>query len=101
MPPRPRSPTPAGSRPRARLAHDGARLTALLAAHGFTTRGTPLFRWTDDARARSLHEALARRGIWTRYFAQAPSVRIGLPGTEADWQRLADALEHFTTDGGR
>ncbi|ALK31635.1 threonine-phosphate decarboxylase CobD [Burkholderia plantarii] len=80
---------------RVRLAHDGARLAALLGALGMTARATPLFCWTDDARAHSLHESLARQGIWTRFFAQAPSVRIGLPGTKAEWQRLADALAGF------
>ncbi|MBU9227006.1 threonine-phosphate decarboxylase CobD [Burkholderia multivorans] len=77
---------------RERLAADGARLAALLRTHGFAVRATPLYSWTDDARAAALHAALATRGIWTRYFAQPSSVRIGLPGSEAEWQRIADAL---------
>ncbi|ACR29881.2 L-threonine-O-3-phosphate decarboxylase [Burkholderia glumae BGR1] len=83
---------------RARLARDGARLAALLGALGMRVRATPLFCWTDDARAAALHDSLARQGIWTRFFAHAPSVRIGLPGTNAEWQRLADALAGFAAE---
>ncbi|WP_323120968.1 threonine-phosphate decarboxylase CobD [Burkholderia alba] len=77
---------------RARLAADGARLAALLRAHGFANRATPLFCWSADPRAYALHDALARLGIWTRFFAHAPSVRVGLPGSESEWQRLERAL---------
>ncbi|KWF23975.1 threonine-phosphate decarboxylase CobD [Burkholderia pseudomultivorans] len=77
---------------RDRLAADGARLAALLRTHGFAVRATPLYSWTDDPRAAALHAALAAHGIWTRHFARPSSVRVGLPGSEAEWQRLADAL---------
>ncbi|MBR8057947.1 threonine-phosphate decarboxylase CobD [Burkholderia dolosa] len=77
---------------RERLAADGERLAALLRMHGFAVRATPLFSWTDDPRAAALHAALATRGIWTRYFARPSSLRVGLPGNEAEWRRVADAL---------
>jgi len=77
---------------RERLAADGERLAALLRMHGFAVRATPLFSWTDDPRAAALHAALAAHGIWTRHFAQPSSVRVGLPGNAAEWQRVADAL---------
>ncbi|KVD77577.1 threonine-phosphate decarboxylase [Burkholderia sp. ABCPW 14] len=77
---------------RERLARDGARVAALLRANGFVTHATPLFGWTADPRAHALHEALAARGIWTRYFAHAPSVRIGLPAHEEEWRQLEHAL---------
>lgn len=77
---------------RERLAADGERLAALLRAHGFAVRATPLFSWTDDPRAAALHAALATHGIWTRHFPAPSSVRVGLPGSEAEWQRLGDAL---------
>ncbi|MGU7815650.1 threonine-phosphate decarboxylase CobD [Burkholderia sp. AW49-1] len=77
---------------RARLAADGERLAALLRTHGFAVHATPLFSWTDDPRAAALHAALAAHGIWTRYFARPSSMRVGLPGNEAEWQRIADAL---------
>ncbi|AOJ87535.1 threonine-phosphate decarboxylase [Burkholderia sp. MSMB0856] len=77
---------------RMRLAADGERLAALLRMHGFAVHATPLFSWTDDPRAAALHAALAAHGIWTRYFARPSSVRVGLPGNEAEWRRVADAL---------
>ncbi|WP_321848983.1 threonine-phosphate decarboxylase CobD [Burkholderia diffusa] len=77
---------------RMRLAADGERLAALLRTHGFAVHATPLFSWTDDPRAATLHAALAAHGIWTRYFARPSSVRVGLPGNEVEWRRVADAL---------
>ncbi|WP_175690344.1 threonine-phosphate decarboxylase CobD [Burkholderia anthina] len=77
---------------RERLAADGERLATLLRAHGFAVRATPLFSWTDDPRAAALHAALAAHGIWTRHFPQPSSVRIGLPGSEAEWRRVIEAL---------
>jgi cobalamin biosynthetic protein CobC len=77
---------------RLRLAAASARLTDLLRAQRLAVHATPLFAWSPDPRAHALHDALARRGIWTRYFAAPSSVRIGLPANEAEWTRLADAL---------
>jgi cobalamin biosynthetic protein CobC len=80
---------------RARLAADAARLDALLAAHNATLAGgTPLFRLfhVDDAARWGDH--LARARILVRRFAQAPGwLRFGLPGAEAAWNRLEEALE--------
>ncbi|SAL16066.1 putative threonine-phosphate decarboxylase [Caballeronia peredens] len=83
---------------RARLQRDGARLAALLADRGFDVRATPLFAWTRTANAPELQDALARRGIWTRLFdlpGMTPSLRVGLPGAEGDWARLALALREI------
>ena len=77
---------------RTRLDADSARLVELLRAQRFDTRSTPLFAWTCDARAAALHEALARRGVWTRLFTPSGSVRFGLPADEADWTRLNESL---------
>jgi cobalamin biosynthetic protein CobC len=77
---------------RARLAADSARLIRLLHVHGVRTHSTPLFAWTNDARAAALHEALATRGVWTRLFASSGSVRFGLPASGDEWTRLADSL---------
>ncbi|MGF6730145.1 cobalamin biosynthetic protein CobC [Paraburkholderia youngii] len=86
------------TRMRERLIGESARLAGLLHAHGFATGGTPLFAWTDDARAAALHEALARRGVWTRLFPPSPrvpsaSVRFGLPGDETEWTRFEQLLQ--------
>lgn len=78
---------------RARLRHDGQRLRSLLQARGLhAAGGCALFQWLPDARAAELHAALAQRGILVRLFEQPAAVRIGLPGSENDWQRLDAAL---------
>jgi cobalamin biosynthetic protein CobC len=77
---------------RARLDGESERLTHLLHAQRLATRSTPLFAWTDDTRAPALHEALARRGVWTRLFTSSCSVRVGLPGSEAEWVRFEQSL---------
>ncbi|HZZ13996.1 MAG TPA: threonine-phosphate decarboxylase CobD [Paraburkholderia sp.] len=73
---------------RTRLQSDSARLVNLLNGQGLATRSTPLFAWSDDPRAAALHDALARRGIWTRLFVASNSMRFGLPASEAEWLRL-------------
>lgn len=80
-------------RTRVRVARDGARLARLLTTHGLAPAGgCALFQWVRTARARALHEALARRGILTRLFDTPASLRLGLPGRAADWRRLDRAL---------
>ena len=70
-----------------------ARLTQLLNAHGWgDTAGTALFRYRPTPRAPEIFAALARRGILIRRFDAPPGLRIGLPGSEAEWARLAAAL---------
>jgi cobalamin biosynthetic protein CobC len=82
---------------RAQLAEESARLIALLSAHGFIAHSTPLFAWIADTRAVQLHDALAKQGIWTRFFADPASVRFGLPATENEWTRLETCLHHAMT----
>lgn len=81
-------------RARVRLVDAGARLEALLASFGITTRGTSLFRFWQNQRASALHEHLARTGILTRLVRDCdpPGLRFGLPGAEREWDRLARAL---------
>jgi len=80
---------------RASLSDDAARLDALLAGAGFEIiGGTSLFRLARVANAPARFEALARAGILTRPFDHdAGLLRFGLPGFDADWARLAAALE--------
>jgi cobalamin biosynthetic protein CobC len=77
---------------RGHLGAESARMTGLLQAQRLAPHGTPLFAWTDDPRAAALHHQLALRGIWTRLFPASASVRFGLPGTRAEWQRFEQAL---------
>jgi cobalamin biosynthetic protein CobC len=81
---------------RTRLARDGARMHALLAAHGIDAHGTPLFHWWAEPRAEVFHEHMARRAIWVRLFPDsARGIRVGLPGTESEWRRIEQALKEW------
>jgi len=78
---------------RAGLAAHAARLDVIMAAHvDGHLGGTDLFRLYDVG-ARDLHGILAAQGIWTRAFDDRPGLlRLGLPGDEKDFRRLAAAL---------
>lgn len=76
---------------------DARRLDALLRplADG-PVQGTCLYRLLTSARAPELFAHLGRHGIWVRRFQYDPlRLRFGLPGSEAAWQRLGDALAAF------
>jgi L-threonine-O-3-phosphate decarboxylase len=76
-----------------RLHESSARLESLLTQHGLApTAGTAFFQWCRDERAAALHRALATRGILTRLFDEPASLRFGLPGDDAAFGRLNDAL---------
>jgi cobalamin biosynthetic protein CobC len=82
---------------RARLAADSARLAELLNQAGLPpTGGTSLFQYVETERAVAVEEALACRAIRVRRFDHPPALRFGLPAGEADWQRLATALQEMT-----
>jgi len=76
------------------LADEMADLTiALSENHLSVFGGTPLYALAGLRNAKVLHEALARRHIWTRVFDYAPTwIRLGLPGGPENLQRLSDAL---------
>lgn len=80
------------ARARAALLAAGARLHALLAAHGLQARGPALFKHVEHPDAARLHDAFARRAILLRAFEHPPALRFGLPADEAGWARLAEAL---------
>ncbi|NWG86294.1 MAG: threonine-phosphate decarboxylase [Hydrogenophilaceae bacterium] len=78
---------------RAQVQAAGLRLAELLRRHGLAPDGgCALFQWLRHESAADLHKQLARRGILTRYFDEPASLRLGLPGSEADWSRLDAAL---------
>lgn len=80
-------------RTRVRLIADSKRLAALLTRRALPPDGgSALFQWVKSERAQAIHDALARRGILTRLFADPSGLRFGLPGGEADWPRLDSAL---------
>ncbi|WP_424990303.1 threonine-phosphate decarboxylase CobD [Fluviibacterium sp. S390] len=78
---------------RTRLEEESARLDRLMHNHGAIVGGTPLFRLYQVADAARFQDRLARHRIWTRIFPYSRRwVRLGLPGTKADWTRLESAL---------
>jgi len=81
---------------RARLAADATRLDALLCSHGLVVAGgTDLFRFVRSASAPSVADHLGRRGILVRTFDfDQTAQRFGLPGDDAGFDRLAEALRH-------
>ncbi|MCQ4325511.1 threonine-phosphate decarboxylase [Stutzerimonas stutzeri] len=82
-------------RQRRRLNADGARLAALLAAYGLPpVGGCALFQTVFDVVAEPLYEHLAYSGILTRLFMPF-GLRFGLPGEEAGWARLEQALRCY------
>jgi cobalamin biosynthetic protein CobC len=77
-----------------RLHADSARLSALLADAGWPTVGaTALFVTVETGDARAAQARLARARIWTRAFPYSAGwLRLGLPGSPGEWDRLAAAL---------
>jgi cobalamin biosynthetic protein CobC len=78
----------------ARLAADVTLLDALLSCSGLTiVGGTRLFRLAETAQAAELFARLGRSGVLVRRFADQPHrLRFGLPGNEADFDRLRAVL---------
>ena len=75
---------------RARLNTDAARLDALMA---MPAKGTPLFRLYDTEDAAAWQDHLGRHQVLTRIFPYSTRLlRLGLPGTPADWARLEHAV---------
>lgn len=80
---------------RLRLARDAARLDALMLSAGAeVVGGTTLFRtYALSDGAEAWQARLAKHHIWSRIFPYSTTwIRLGLPGTEADWSRLEAAL---------
>lgn len=81
---------------RDRLVQDSARLDMLLRPYCDTPQGTTLFRLYAFEEAQAVHTHLAKARVWTRVFPYNPHwIRLGLPGSEANWARLEAALESF------
>lgn len=78
----------------ARLARDCVRLDEMVQSQGWQlVGGAPLFRLYETPGALAAQQKLAQGQIWSRVFAQEPTwLRLGLPGIEAEWTRLAEVL---------
>jgi cobalamin biosynthetic protein CobC len=79
---------------RRQLAADAARADDLARAAGWAVAGgTTLFRLYRTPDAQAARDHLAAHRIWSRIFPWSPQLlRLGLPGPEAEWHRLAAAL---------
>lgn len=79
----------------ARLASEAPRIDAQAHAAGWRlVGGTALFRLYDTPDAGAAQAALARHHIWSRIFpGSARWLRLGLPGSGAEWDRLQWAME--------
>ena len=80
---------------RIRLADDAQRLDTMLVENGHTALGgTNLFRIYDTGDALALQTKLAKKYVWSRTFPYSNSwLRLGLPGSSAQWDQLKQALE--------
>lgn len=80
----------------ARCAAASQRLAALLSRAGLApTGGCDLFQYLVIDQAAQVHEFMAQRGILLRLFSQPASLRFGLPATDAEFQRLEQALNDY------
>jgi cobalamin biosynthetic protein CobC len=79
---------------RIRLIATTGRLDGLLLRIGLLlTGGTPLFRLVSHPQASEIFEQLAQRGVLARRFPERPEwIRFGMPGNDADFERLSSAL---------
>jgi cobalamin biosynthesis protein CobC len=82
---------------RRRLVAAAVRLDAILKDTGLNiVGGATLFRLTRTPAAKALFQHLGSAGILTRTFSDHDEwLRFGLPGPEADWQRLQIAMAEF------
>jgi cobalamin biosynthesis protein CobC len=79
---------------RPRLAAVAERLDDLLIGAGLDVAGgTTLFRLVRSPEAAEIFDRLGGAGIFVRRFAEHSTwLRVGLPGAETEWNRLARAL---------
>ncbi|WP_457090171.1 threonine-phosphate decarboxylase CobD [Microvirga sp. P5_D2] len=82
---------------RSARAADARRLDAILAPCSTSApKGTTLYRFIESERASELFTHLGRSGIWVRRFEYNPRLlRFGLPGSEAAWLRLEEAIATY------
>lgn len=80
---------------RRQLAGDAKRLDdMMLKSVEKLIGGTNLFRLYSVNSASDLQSHLARSHIWSRIFPYSKNwIRLGLPGSEPEWQRLQNALD--------
>ncbi|MBF8693496.1 threonine-phosphate decarboxylase CobD [Pseudomonas fulva] len=84
---------------RQRCADASERLAALLTHAGLApSGGCDLFQYVRCEHAARLHDHLARHGVLVRLFERPAALRFGLPPSQADERRLAQALSAYPKD---
>jgi cobalamin biosynthetic protein CobC len=79
---------------RKQLPQQSRRLQQLLAQYGLApTGGSCLFQWIKTTQAKMIYQHFLQQGILLRLFiCPIPSIRLGLPANEAQWQALETVL---------
>jgi len=72
--------------------------TLLKECMGGPVHSTALFACLVTEKAELIEHACARNGILIRRFEQPAALRFGLPGNEAEWQRLEQVLSEIRYD---
>lgn len=77
------------------LSKNAAKLDQIMEQNNATiVGGTDLFRLYQVEDAISFQQKLARKNVWSRVFPYSTTwLRLGLPGTNAQWKHLLAALE--------
>lgn len=77
---------------RAHLPAQSRQLLELLNQYGFNpVGGTDLFQYVQHPKSNQVQDALAKEGVWTRYFESPQALRFGLPPV-TEWALLEQAL---------
>ena len=80
---------------RIRLKKDSTRLDQIMSSKNIKAiGGTDLFRLYEVKNAHKIQDKLAQSFIWSRIFPYSENwLRLGIPGNQSEWMRLAKALE--------
>ncbi len=83
------------------LAVKATRLNDLLQACGLSIAGgAELFTLIETGQAQAIYQGLGRAGVLVRRFEDLPNwLRIGLPGADREWEKLATALSAIDNMG--
>lgn len=77
------------------LAANSHQLKQLLLQYGLAPHGgTDLFQFVMTSQASTVHQVLAKQGVWVRLFKGTAALRFGLP-TNNDWHKLEQALKRI------
>ncbi len=80
------------------LRENSRKLVKILQKYGLNPHGgTDLFQYLTHPQAISIHESLAKQGVWVRLFKNRAALRFGLPDNN-QWSKLESALNKLAID---